>query len=469
MRTSLLLVTVSAIWFASCSSGNKMQSSVQGDDLYISKTESTVSTPSENYNTDSYTGGNQEGEVTPDYSSTEKYTDENGTNYITNNYYEGQNYDFYGNQNSYSSQLSHWYGPSLGFSYFSPYYMGGFGPSISFGFGWSSGWYNPFYSPFYSPYYSYNPWYSPYYYGYNPYYNPYCGGGYYGGGYYGGDGNGYGYGNNTYYGPHGSSSGNSSNNGDGRKYKYDDATNQSTINNSYNSSGLSVTPTSINVANSSDDLAAPVKSTGSIGISDAKGNMNIQNNNQSGSGLIKTGTDRNVISPLNGNEIKSTVPANHSMSPSNVPVRQNKQDNRPRTDAGSSLFEQQHAANASLNSGNNSQVDMNQFNQQMKLEGAVKTAQTANNADLKKVEISSSQQSQANPKISIPQTRTGKNSTYEKPAKHNSQHNNLDVDRSNSGNAGNSGRNYNTSQHSNSGSSSGSNRSTGNSTTPRRK
>ncbi|MBK9732283.1 MAG: hypothetical protein IPO83_13555 [Chitinophagaceae bacterium] len=477
MRTALLLTSASVIFLASCSSGNKMQSSVQGDDLYVAKTESSLSAPAETYTTDpSVKYQDEQTNPNPDYSTTDKYIDENGTNYITNNYYEGQNYDFYGNQNSYSSDLSHWYGPSLGFSYFSPFYsMGGFGASISFGFGWGSSWYNPYYYP----YYSYNPWYSPYYYGYNPYYNPYygysgcgyygggyCGGGYYGGGYYG-DGYGYGsgYGNNTYYGPHGSSSSNTSNDGDGRQYKYDGDVNGG-LSNTSNGSGLNVTPASINVSNADGGIVSPVKTGGVIGVTDIKRNTTIQNNSPSGSGVIKNTTGRDLALPDNSDGIKTNVPATHSISPANVPVRQNNQENRPRTNSSAlpPLLQQQQSSNAAINAANNRGTSHANFeNQSFQTE---KSALSVNDAAMQKSVINAMPDGRSKQNIIAQAPQKQKTLNYEKLFKSNQPSNlNIKADRSptNTNNGNNAGRSYN--QHSNSNAPSlGTNRSSNSST-----
>jgi hypothetical protein len=219
MRTPLFIAAIAGFFLSSCSSGNKMQSSSSaGDDLYASKTESYVQPEyvpqqSNEYNSsEKYESSEKYQQSNPDYTTTDQYTDENGDTYITNNYY--------GSDGGYTSSLNRWYAPSIGFSYYSPYYMGfnyydpfyyqpGF--SMSFSFGWGVPFY-PYYS-YYNPYYSYYPWYG---YPYYPYYgNGYCNGY---GGYYDGYCGGYNnyYYSNSYYGYNGSgTSSNTSGDGNG--------------------------------------------------------------------------------------------------------------------------------------------------------------------------------------------------------------------------------------------------------------
>lgn len=193
----------------------------------------------------------------PDYSTSEIIEDENGDTYVTNNYYEGDNYRFYNEDDNdyyYTSRIRRFHRPYSGFSYwgscYTDYYWYTYNPSyygVSIYVGWGQpwysrpyywhrpyyshcGWYHPYYSyNYYSPYYpsyyySYNPYswgYNPYGWGYNPYgwgYNPYYGyGGYYSGysghGYYGHGNNDYGYSStydptDYYYGHRGSTASN---------------------------------------------------------------------------------------------------------------------------------------------------------------------------------------------------------------------------------------------------------------------
>ncbi|MEO5673319.1 MAG: hypothetical protein ABIQ74_01610, partial [Chitinophagales bacterium] len=214
------------------------------DDLYITKTApapepAPQTSPNKGYNnsysenernserSNDYDRGDQDQQNgSPDQSSSEQYQDEDGTTYITNNYYNGSNND----GGWYTSQLNHFYSPYMGFGYYDPFYTGfGFSapfyssPGLSLSIGFGFGGYYPYYDPWYS---WYNPWHTSLYYPY--WYSPMYAWGYpyspygYGYGYgYGGDGYGYGggSGSNSYYGSHGSASNNSSNDDGGRRYK----------------------------------------------------------------------------------------------------------------------------------------------------------------------------------------------------------------------------------------------------------
>lgn len=481
MRTLLLLTAIVALFFASCSTGSQVQSSIQGDDLYVARTPATTEVTGVTTQSGAAEGAYQDGQVNPDpdYTTTEKYTDENGNNYITNNYYEGQNYDFYGNDYGYSSSLSHWYGPSLGFSYFSPYYsMGGFGSSIYFGFGWGNSWYNPFYSPFYS----YNPWYSPYYYGYNPYYNPfynpyygyyggggYCGGyyggGYYGGGYYG-DG-GYGYGGNTYYGSHGSSSSNTANTVDGRHYKFGDDSNGG--NNSggtdYNNLDLNVTPASLNNlnGNGSNNLT-PIKTTGTIERSDIGSNTLFQEHNVSGAGNLNTETGRNPASTGNINQLNAAPPIRN-----NAPVQGTMQDNRSPRTSNEILFQEQRNANAAINGVNGNYSTVKNGNVKTNSQPSIQQSGSIVTNEMNSQPVRSQKEiSLSNSKSNAAESQKKSGwIKYEKPSKSSSQHSDVNINsqRSISNNPGNTGRSY--SQPNNSRSApSGNSRSSG--STPRR-
>ncbi|MDW8394275.1 MAG: hypothetical protein RMK52_08545 [Chitinophagales bacterium] len=242
----LLILTLAALVAASCSTSSKT-ARVETDDIYVSKTTPTgkpaqTQQPgaSGNYSEENRSDAPdaESRSSQPDYSYSEQYSDEQGNTYITNNYYYGNNYDFY---DSYSSRLSRWYDPYCGFSYFSPYYLGwswgypvyytpGFSFSIHFGwgYGWYYPWYNPWYYPpawysWYSPWY-YDPWYSPW--GWNPYWAygyPYYGSYWHGywHGYYHGYNDALGWGSGRYYyGPRGSSSSNvPGSSGGGRQFR----------------------------------------------------------------------------------------------------------------------------------------------------------------------------------------------------------------------------------------------------------
>ncbi len=147
MKNSLWFVASVALFLASCSTGNKMQSSATTDDLYVAKTESYVAPATDQVNSNDEYQSNSSTES--DEVTSEKYSDESGNTYITNNYYDN---------NSYTSQLDRWYNPGLGFGYFNPFYTGysfydpfhyspGFSISIGFNQGWGHNWYNPYYPP----------------------------------------------------------------------------------------------------------------------------------------------------------------------------------------------------------------------------------------------------------------------------------------------------------------------------------
>ncbi len=159
----------------------------------------------------------------------ERYVDEYGNTYITNNYYYGDYYD------SYTSRLYRWYYPVVGVGYYSPFYVGFtypwyYSPGITMYFSWGyhvSPYYYPWYYPWYNPWYDswYNPWYDPWYaYGW-PYYGHFGWGYPYGSywhgywhGYYHGWNDGYYWGSGRYYyGYRGSSASNTGSGG--RQYR----------------------------------------------------------------------------------------------------------------------------------------------------------------------------------------------------------------------------------------------------------
>ncbi|HRH66427.1 MAG TPA: hypothetical protein PLU53_09025, partial [Bacteroidia bacterium] len=193
------------------------------------------SEPSYDQNTNSATqdpGSNNPAEQrTEDYSTSTQTQDGQGNTYITNNYYNEDDYYDY----AYSARLRRYYNPVIGYNYYDPYYTNmywydynptSWGVSIYLGYNWwaptyyysapfcygSIGWgYNswygsPWYGGYYSPYsywHGYNHGYSDgYWAGYNHGYND---------GYYGYSNPYYynSYDNNSYYGPRGTASGNS--------------------------------------------------------------------------------------------------------------------------------------------------------------------------------------------------------------------------------------------------------------------
>lgn len=207
MKTFLLLTALSVIILSGCSTS---KSTTDYDDVYSTtkkKTEASGSKIDQTQVTspDYYQEGNEtvSGFNPEDYetgedvaygdepylTSSETVTTPEGTNYITNNYYEGYGgsdyYDY-----SYAERIDRFYGPNMGYNYYSPCYTGyyydpwywdsyWYMPSFYFGFSW--GWGSMYWGyPYYSYYYPYN----SYWYGYNDgYYNGYWDG-YYGYDYY---------------------------------------------------------------------------------------------------------------------------------------------------------------------------------------------------------------------------------------------------------------------------------------------
>jgi hypothetical protein len=180
-RIYFLAIGVFAIIFSSCTINYYPASTY--DDVYYSRKDAVTQTapsapvveevivPDNNYSENQYSNNNYsdnyyvEDNKSQPYSESSSYTDDNGTTYVTNNYY-GDYYDY-----EYTSRLRRFYGNYTGFDYYDPYYTNLY-------------WYT--YDPFYygvSIYYTYSWWYRPYrysYYGWGwhyPYYH-YCGWGY---------------------------------------------------------------------------------------------------------------------------------------------------------------------------------------------------------------------------------------------------------------------------------------------------
>ncbi len=229
---------------ASCSS-TKSTSKIPDDVYYSSRDHQTepqpasaVTTPSasdysrdnSNYNPDpnSNYGQNSSDNSGQSSSSTQQYSDDKGNTYVTNNYYNDDDYYDY----QYSARLKRYYSPAIGYSYYDQFYTNSYwydynpynyGVSIYLGYNWWAPSYcytNPFwYAPVYSHHHHYgyyDSWNSPYgYYGYNNYWNGYNHGyndGYWNGYYASNYNNPYYYnsydGNVNYYGPRGSISSN---------------------------------------------------------------------------------------------------------------------------------------------------------------------------------------------------------------------------------------------------------------------
>lgn len=172
---------------------NDLETQVANPDYYISSDDASTDYYIEDYEAGDYV---QYEDEQPYYSESETETTPQGTNYITNNYYDGYGgaggdyYDY-----SYASRINRFYGPYMGFNYYAPCYTGfyydpwywdyyWYRPSWYFSFNWGWGWGYPYYYP-----------YNNYWYGYNTgYWNGYWDG-YYASNYYGYSNNGY------YYGP----------------------------------------------------------------------------------------------------------------------------------------------------------------------------------------------------------------------------------------------------------------------------
>lgn len=245
MKSYLKLIVPAVLIFSSCSSTRN--AATTPDDIYYapgdhteqsqpasavnSASPSTYSEDNSNYNPEQNSNYSNGGSGTQ-AQSTEQYSDDQGNTYITNNYYNDDDYYNY----EYSARLRRYYSPAIGYGYYDPFYTNSYwydynpynyGVSIYLGYNWwapSYGYYDPFwYGPVYPHHHFYgyyDSWYSPYgYYGYNNYWNGYNHGyyngywdGYYNGVYASAYNNPYYYnsydGTSTYYGPRGSISSN---------------------------------------------------------------------------------------------------------------------------------------------------------------------------------------------------------------------------------------------------------------------
>lgn len=250
MKRIPAIITIATFIFAAGCSSTKNTTSVPDDVYYAAGDRSGVPQPASavtpttsadysqdnsNYNPDQNTNYGQTNTENQSQapSSSEQYTDEKGNTYVTNNYYDEDDYYDY----QYSARLKRFYAPAVGYGYYDPFYTNSYwydynpynyGVSIYLGYNWwapSFCYYDPFwYAPvnpyFHNHYGYYDSWYSPYgYYGYNNYWNGYNHGyndgywnGYYNGVYASTYNNPYYYnsydGNSTYYGPRGSISSN---------------------------------------------------------------------------------------------------------------------------------------------------------------------------------------------------------------------------------------------------------------------
>lgn len=227
MKALYTLGIIAALIFSACST--TYHTHVYPDDVYYSSNDNEAVT-------EDIIMDQPVQDPDPDYTTSEIYEDEDGDTYITNNYYQGDNYKYYDDDDYdyyYASRIRRFHRPYYGFSYWSgcytDYYWYTYNPAyygVSIYFGWGRPWYSrpyywcrphyytsywhhPYYSYYYPFYHSYNYYYSynPYHWGHYPYYGHYGYGYPYGSyyssyynGYYGhGSHNDYGYG--SYYDP----------------------------------------------------------------------------------------------------------------------------------------------------------------------------------------------------------------------------------------------------------------------------
>ena len=217
MKTLTKLLAISIIFLSACTTSYQAGGY---DDVYFSKGNNPVvsstnqaptavapasaepvnSQPVATPDNKSYTGdgenvGEYYGSDQPAYTDNQTYTDENGNNYVTNNYYYGNDFvydDYY--DYAYSSRIRRFHNSYYNYGYYDDYYTNyywydynpwNFGTSIYFGYSWWPSYYYGWGG-------NYNCWnnYSWYpYHGYPSYYNyPYYG---YWGGYGWGYNNGY--------------------------------------------------------------------------------------------------------------------------------------------------------------------------------------------------------------------------------------------------------------------------------------
>jgi hypothetical protein len=195
---SIIAIPLVALLLGSCSSTQQASNKAYGDDVYYSpkananeqtanKQQPASSTPATEYSTpvkDADQGQSVNQENRFDYdgnSSSTQTTGQDGNTYVTNNYYNDDDYYDY----AYTARIRRFNNPMWGYSYYDSYYTNSYwydynphnwGVSIYCGYNWwaPSAWYAPSYTAFSWGYSPYNYWYNaPYYgYGYNPY-SPY--------------------------------------------------------------------------------------------------------------------------------------------------------------------------------------------------------------------------------------------------------------------------------------------------------
>lgn len=200
MKLQWIFITVFALFLASCSSSKYVADDVYynpKDEVRAERKAANEADPSaevvavpvtEGFAAAEYTekSGEVMGVYEGDTLALETFEYENGDkDVIVNNYYEGS-----ASYNDYASRLNRFYGSSVGFGYYSPYYSSFYSPwyydpwyynpwyygssfymSIGFGFGW--GWGYPYYPRYYYPRYYYPVCYDPYVCYYGGYYPTY--------------------------------------------------------------------------------------------------------------------------------------------------------------------------------------------------------------------------------------------------------------------------------------------------------
>lgn len=222
-KSTLLILTCTGALLSACSTTYRSGSAQ--DDIYYSASDEPATAPpaaspsgnASNERPYTPSGGSYQGNNSSDYqpssqtndvpaangnsdyyqpNSTSNYSDGNGNTYVTNNYYNGDDYYDY----AYSARLRRFYSPYYGYSYYDPIYTNNywydynpsnFGVSIYTGYSWwapsyyyyspfiyggphwgmgfSYGWGTPCYTGWYNPGF-YSPWHGGY---YAPYYSSY--------------------------------------------------------------------------------------------------------------------------------------------------------------------------------------------------------------------------------------------------------------------------------------------------------
>jgi len=375
MKPIPILFAVATLIFAASCSSTKNTASIP-DDVYYSAGDhqeqsqpaaavsqaspSNYSQENNNYNPDQNSNYTQDYSGTPSQSpaSTQQYSDDKGNTYVTNNYYNDDDYYDY----EYSARLKRYYTPASGYGYYDPFYTNSYwydynpynyGVSIYLGYNWWAPsycyydpfWYGPVY-PYHHFYGYYDSWNSPYgYYGYNNYWNGYNHGyqngywdGYYNGVYASTYNNPYYYnsydGTSTYYGPRGSISSNGKTTSASPRAslgeKYQRAVDQQKIP-MMDSQGISGTHVGVNPGGGRNNISGPAQGNGKQNVIPA----NPKNETVGGINPVKTEPTRGPISVKNETGGKNNVIEQPKVDPSsystpgrsNSGISQNPKDN----------------------------------------------------------------------------------------------------------------------------------------------